>query len=249
MERMLLIFRRDWNEIRSTAAFRILIIAAVVIAVGASSGISIALRLQSWYGESRMVFLPELIQGLVVYFLPLFILLAFIWAFASMPIIKEKVNGNIECLLATPLGPRALWTGKGLAVFLPAYVVSVAASAIVLLAVNLAAVLPGWGAFILPVPALVTGLVINPLLFFGMLMFIILFSLANNPDIAIAPSFLIGFGLMIGIPVGMATGALDIASWSFTLWYLAGAGAAWAAVLFLTRLLTRQNIVLSSRGS
>jgi hypothetical protein len=75
------------------------------------------------------------------------------------------------------------------------------------------------------------------------------FSLANNPDIAVAPSLLIGFGLMIGIPVGLLTGSIDIASWSFSLWYLIGTVVAWVVVLYLTKLLTRQNIVLSSKGS
>jgi hypothetical protein len=72
-------------------------------------------------------------------------------------------------------------------------------------------------------------------------------SLAGNPDVAIAPSFLIGFGLMIGIPAGLATGTIDITSWSFALWYTAGAIAVWLIVLALMRILTRQNIVLSAR--
>ena len=220
-----------------------------VITVGASIGISVALRLQSWYGEPKAIPVLDLIMGLVVYFLPLFVLIAFIWAFANLPLIQEKVNGNIECLLATPLSPKVLWVGKVFAVFLPSYILSVVASCIVLMAVNVAVVLPGWGTFILPVPALVNGLVINPLLFFALLAFIILFSLANNPDMAITPSFLIGFGLMIGVPVGLMTGTIDISSWSFVLWYMAGTIVACAIVLFLTRLLTNQNIVLSSKGS
>jgi ABC-type Na+ efflux pump permease subunit len=249
VKRMLLVLHRDYREMRSTGAFRIMVAIVAVITVGASVGISIALRLQAWFGEPEARPVLDLIVGLVVYFLPLFVLISFIWAFASLPIIKEKVNGNIECLLATPLDPRAIWIGKGLAIFLPSYVISVIASCIVLLAMNVAAVLPGWDTFVLPVPALVNGLVINPLLFFALLAFIVLFSLANNPDMAIAPSLLIGFGLMIGMPVGLMTGTIDISSWSFVLWYLGGTVVVWAVVLYLTRLLTRQNIVLSSKGN
>ncbi len=234
---------------RSTVAFRILLAMAVLVTIGASIGISIVLRLQWWFAEADARPAVDLILGLVAYFVPFAVLIAFIWSFASLPVIKEKVNGNIECLLATPLSPKALWLGKGLAVFLPAYVLSVISSGIVVLAVNVSVVRPGWDTFALPAPALVNGLVINPLLFLGMLLFIILYSLANNPDIAIAPSFLIGFGLMIGMPVGLLTGTVDISSWSFALWYLAGTVLAWAVVLWLSRLLTRQNIVLSSKGS
>jgi ABC-type Na+ efflux pump permease subunit len=249
VNRMLLVLRRDYHEMRSTAAFRIMIAVSAVITVSASVGISIALRLQSWYGEPLAAPVLDLIIGLVVYFLPLIVLIAFIWAFASLPIIQEKVNGNIECLLATPLGPKALWIGKCLAVFLPSYILSVIAICIVLLSVNFSVVLPGWDTFVLPVPALVNGMIINPLLFFALLAFIVLFSLANNPDMAIAPSLLIGFGLMIGMPAGLATGTIDISSWYFVLWYMGGTVVAWAVVLYLTRLLTRQNIVLSSKGS
>lgn len=249
MKRMLLILHRDFKEMRSSTAFRIMIVIAALITIAASAGISVALRLQSWYGMTEAVPGLDLILGLVVYFLPFMILMAFVWAFSSIQITCEKVNGNIESLLATPISPKILWMGKCLAVFMPSYLISVVASFIVLLAINLTAILPGWEMFVLPESGLVSGLIINPLLFFALLAFIILFSLANNPDIAVAPSLLIGFGLMIGIPVGLLTGAIDITSWSFGLWYLLGTVLAWVVVMFLTRLLTRQNIILSSKGS
>jgi ABC-type Na+ efflux pump permease subunit len=248
VKRVLLVLRRDYIEMRSSAAFRIMVAIVSVITVGASVGISIALRLQAWFGvpEARPVL--DLIVGLVVYFLTFSVLIAFIWAFASLPVVQEKVNGNIECLLATPISPKALWIGKVLAVFLPSYALSVIASCIVLLAVNISVAMPGWGILVLPVPALVNGLVINPLLFLALLAFIVLFSLANNPDMAIAPALLIGFGLMIGMPVGLATGIIVISSWSFVLWYFGATVIAWGVVMYLTHLLTRQNIVLSSKG-
>lgn len=246
---MLLILCRDFKEMRSTTAFRMMIIIVTFVTAAASAGIPIALRLQSWYGMPEVALVLNMIIGLIAYFLPFMILMAFVWAFASIQITNEKVNGNIECLLATPIDPLTLWMGKCLAVFVPSYLISMIALFIVLLVVNLAAILPGWGMFVLPTAALVSGLIINPLLFFALLAFIILFSLANNPDIAIAPSLLIGFGLMIGIPVGLLTRSIDIASWSFALWYLIGTVVAWVVVLYLTRLLTRQNIVLSSKGS
>jgi hypothetical protein len=233
----------------STTAFRIMLIVAGVITVAAAVGISIALRLQEWYGAVEAFPVTDFIIGLVVYFITLAILLAFTWGFSGLQITKEKVDGNIECLMATPLGPKTLWVGKCLAVFIPGLVISLAAAMIVLLIVNLAAVLPGWGAFAMPGPALVVGLVSNPLLFFAVLAFIVLLSLAGNPDVAIAPSFLIGFGLMIGIPAGLATGIIDLTSWSFVLWYTAGAVVIWIIVLIMMRMLTRQNIVLSSKGS
>ncbi len=249
MNKLFLVIRRDYREMVLTAAFRIMLIAAAVITVAAAAGISIALHLQQWYGVSEALPVADFIIGLTVYFITLMVLLAFVWGFSGLQITKEKVDGNIESLMATPLGPKTLWIGKCLAVFIPGFIISLAAALIVLLAVNLAAILPGWGTFAFPEQSLVAALVCNPLLFLAVLGFIVLFSLAGNPDVAIAPSFLVGFGLMIGIPAGLATGIIDITSWSFVLWYTAGAAVIWLIVIFMMRMLTRQNIVLSSKGS
>ncbi len=249
MNKLLLVSRRDYREMVATTAFRIMLIIAVIITIGAAAGISIALHLQDWYGVSEALPVVEFICGLTVYFITLAILLAFTWGFSSLQITREKVDGNIESLMATPLGPRTLWIGKCLAVFAPGFIISIASVVIVLLTVNLAAVLPGWGVFILPGASLVVGLIGNPLLFFAVLCFIMLVSLVGNPDVAIAPSFLIGFGLMIGIPAGLAAGVIDITSWSFVLWYTAGAVVISIIVMLMMHMLTRQNIVLSSKGS
>ena len=53
---------------------------------------------------------------------------------------------------------------------------------------------------------------------------------------------------MIGIPVALSVGALNLASWSFALWYLAGTAVAWIIVLSLSHTLTKEKIVLSSKG-
>jgi ABC-2 type transport system permease protein len=249
LKTMIIILQRDLRELRQTNAFRIMVIIAAVIIVAGATGISIALGRQAWLEEEAAKPLLELIIGLVAYFLPLIILMAFIWSFASLPIIREKINGNIECLLATPLNPRSLWIGKSLAIFLPGYSISVIATLLVVLAVNLIAINPATGYFVLPAPALVTGFIINPLLFFGLLAFIVLFSLANNPDIAIAPSFIIGFGLMMGFPIGIAMGTFKLVSWTFALWYLVGTVIVWVVVCYFSRLLSKENIVLSSKGN
>jgi ABC-type transport system involved in multi-copper enzyme maturation permease subunit len=245
---MLTILRRDFAEMRKTTAFRLMLIVSAVIVVGASTGISIVLRRQAWLGTEEAQPWLDLITGLVVYFLPVLIMMAFIWASGSLTVTKEKVSGNVECLLATPLRPADLWMGKSLALFLPALVTAVAATILVVLIINLAAILPEAGYFALPNPVMLAGFAANVLLFFGLLAFIILFSLANNPDIAITPSFIIGFGIMVGMPLGLATGTIDLTSWFFVLWYFLGTALAWAGIGLLSRMLTKENIVLSSKG-
>jgi len=244
-----IIISRDYKELSRSNAFRIMLIISIVIIVGGSVGISIALHGQEWPDRQVAFSILEMVVSLILYFLPLVILMFFIWAFASLPVIKEKVNGNIESLLATPLRPLDIWMGKCLAIFLPGLIISIIAVFLIILSVNLFAVIPATGKFVMPVPALVSGLLLNSLLFFGLLAFIILYSLAGNPDIAIAPSFLVGFGLMIGIPLGMGIGVINLASWTFTLWYLGGTVIIWIIVLYYSHILTRERMVLSSKGS
>jgi ABC-2 type transport system permease protein len=248
LKRIGIVFCRDFRELRQTEAFLIISILFAIVTFAASVTITIILRKQGLPVKETAGPMLELIIGLVAYFLPLLILMTFIWAFANLTIIKEKISGNIESLLATPLNPREIWLAKTMAIFLPGYVMSVISTLIILLAVNFFAFIPLTGHFILPVSLLLTGFIINPLLFLALLLFIVLFSLANNPDIAIAPSFLVGFGLMIGIPLGIATGVIKLVSWSFALWHLGAAIVFLVIDLGLYRMLTKENIVLSSKG-
>ena len=248
MRRTSIIFHRDLKELKQTRAFLIIIIVFAAITITAAMVASFTLKNQEWLGVKAAKPLLELIMGLITYFLPLFILMTFIWAFASFRIIKEKVNGNIESLLATTLSSREIWIGKSLAIFFPGLIISTVSTFIVLAAINLIAIKPVTGTFFFPVPMLLTGFVINPLLFFGLLLFIVLFSLANNPDLAIAPSFIVGFGLMIGIPLGVASGKVNLTSWSFLLWYAIATVVLWALVYYFSRLLSKEKIVLSSKG-
>ena len=242
------ILKRDFRELRQTNTFLIICIVFSVVTIAIAVVTSIILQKQEWIGQKEARPMLELIVGLIAYFLPLAVLMTFIWAFSSLPVVKEKVNGNIASLIATTLTPKEIWWGKSLAIFIPGYIISIISTMIVLLAVNLSVIVPATGDFLFPIPLFLVSLILNPLLLLGLLLFIILFSLANNPDIAIAPSFLVGFGLMMGIPLGMASGAIKLSSWSFSLWYLAGVVIVWIAIFFLTRILTKENIILSAKG-
>jgi len=248
LEKTSIIFKRDFRELRKTNTFLIISIVFSAVTIAIAVSVSIILHRQEWIGLGAARPVLELIVGLIAYFLPLTVLMTFIWAFSSLPVVKEKINGNISSLLATTLRPKEIWLGKSLAIFIPGYVISIISTMIVLLVVNLSVIVPATGNFLLPLPLFLVSLILNPLLLLGLLLFIILFSLANNPDIAIAPSFLVGFGLMMGIPLGIALGTINLVSWSFSLWYLAGVIIVWIIVFFLTRLLTKENIVLSSKG-
>lgn len=248
MKKISIVFHRDFKELRQSSAFLIISIIFAIITVAASAIIAVVLTKQEFLTtvEAKPVF--ELIIGLIGYFLPLSVLMTFIWSFTNLTIIKDKVNGNIESLLATPLSAKEIWIGKSAAIFLPGYIISFISTLIILLVLNFFVIFPAVGNLILPVPLLLTSFFINPLFFLALLLFIVLFSLTGNPDIAIAPSFIVGFGLMMGIPLGVALGKINLVSWSFTLWCLGATIIFWVADFSLYHLLIKESIVLSSKG-
>jgi ABC-type transport system involved in multi-copper enzyme maturation permease subunit len=246
LTKTIIVFQRDFRELRRTNTFLIIVAAFSVITIAIAATASIVLNRQEWISQRAAEPMLGLIIGLIIYFLPFTILISFIWAFASLPVAKEKVNGSITALLATTLSPKEIWWGKSLAIFMPGYILSVISTLIVLFVVNLSVIVPNTGNYYMPIPLFLVSLILNPFLLLGLLLFTILFSLINNPDIAIGPSFLIGFGLMMGIPLGLALGSINLTSWSFSLWYLIGVVIVWIIILFFTRFLTKENIVLSS---
>lgn len=243
-----IILKKDLNELRSSNAFRIICIAFLLITIAVSLTASIMLARREWISEKAAEPLLNIIIGLIAYFIPLAAIMTFIWGFSSLPVIKEKVNGNIASLIATTLTPGEVWMGKSLAIFIPGYIISVISTVLTIVTINLAAIMPATGNFIFPVPLFLVSLVWNPLLLLGTLLFIILFSLAGNPDIAFAPSFIVGFGLMMGIPIGMVKGSIDLVSWSFSLWYLAGTALVLIITFLLSMMLTKEKIMLSGKG-
>jgi len=248
LKRTNLILKRDFTELRKTNAFLIVTIIFAAVTIAAALTISIILKQKEWISHPAARPILEIIISVTAYFLPVFVLISFIWSFASLPLVKEKVSGVITSLLATPLTAGEILLGKSLNIFLPGFVISTISTSIVLLTINFTAIRPATGDIILPIPSLIIGLIINPLLFFGLTLLIVLLSLADNPDIAIAPSFVIGFGLMMGIPLGLATGKIDLVSWSFTMWYLIGVIVFWIVILCFLPLLTKEKIILSSKG-
>jgi ABC-2 type transport system permease protein len=253
MRGMSVVLRRDLKDLRQANAFLIIVIILGVVTIGAAIGASIALERWEWLGqeeawEETTKPVLELTVGFIVYFLTLFALMCFIWGFTGDPITKEKANGNIESLLATPLSSRAIWMGKSLAIFLPGFVIAIVSTLIVVLAVNLAVIHPNTGNFVLPAPVLVTGFLGNSLLFLGLTLLIVLLSLLHSPDIGVMISWPVAMGLMMGIPIGAGIGAIDMASWSFALCYLAGAIVLGVVVFYLSRLLSKEKVILSSKG-
>ncbi len=76
---------------------------------------------------------------------------------------------------------------------------------------------------------------------------ILLIALVKDADASLLPSFLIGMGAMIGLPVAIGTGAVVIGRWTLCLCQLYAAGLLWLAVLLLLARSRKEQVVLSAR--
>ena len=250
MKGMLVVLQSDLGDIVHSRAF--LIIAAIigVITVGAAVGIPILLNrwLATGLAWEEAKPLLELFMGLAVNYVPLIVLFTCMATWATDPIAKEKAKGRIESLLATPVTAKAVWIGKSLSIFLPAYIIGFIATLIVILAMNLAYILPTTGHFVLPLPQAFTSFLFLPLLMFALISLGVIFSLITNP--VIGQTIVIFVGVLLLQVVGQVGGRFLwlLASWDYALYNLAGAALLGMIAFYLSRSLNKERIVLSSKG-
>jgi len=250
MKGMPVVLQSDLGDIVHSRGF--IIIAAIigVVIVGVAVGVPIALNRWlapglAWEDVKPML---EHFMGLAVNYMPLIVLFTCMATWATDPIAKEKAKGPMESLLATPLTAKAVWIGKSLAIFLPAYIIGLIATVIVILAMNFASILPATGHFVLPLPEALTSFLFLPLLMFALISLGVLFSLITNP--VIGQTIIIFIGVILLQVVGQVGGRITwlLASWDYALYNLAGAALLGIIAFYLSRSLSKEKIILSSKG-
>ena len=250
MKGMPVVLQSDVGDIVHSKAFLIVAIIIGVITVGAAVGVPLALN---WWLDKGLAWeeakpLLELFMGLAVNYVPLMVLFTCMATWATEPIAREKAKGPMESLLATSLTARAVWIGKSLAIFLPAYIIGLIATLIVILAMNLASILPTTGHFVLPLPEAFTSFLFLPLLMFALISLGVIFSLITNP--VIGQTVVIFVGVLLLQVVGQVGGRIWwlLASWDYALYNLAGAALLGMIAFYLSRSLSKERIILSSKG-
>jgi hypothetical protein len=171
------------------------------------------------------------------------LLLPLILGFGSL--IQDKVKRVIESLLATPLGVKSLWWGKSLGAFLPAAIVNLVITLIIAAVFNFLIIEPATGHFVLSPATLVTCLVMLPLLMLPVVLILMLLVLTMaNPQVATIVVVVLGVGLGQLFPrIGIA-----YTSWNFAWIHLGIAALLGVITFFLARLLTKEKVILSSKG-
>jgi ABC-type Na+ efflux pump permease subunit len=176
--------------------------------------------------------------------MPLTVAVLLAGPFSSYSMLLEKAKHTFESLLSTPVTLREVWLGKSLSVFLPCVMVSVTLSLAALAAFNVVFIFPAVGGYIFPdTISLLTGFVFIPVLVFSLVAFISLLQLIlNNPRI---PIFAFT-AIFMAIYFGTVTNA--IAGVGLTGIYLVLTAILVAGTLFANRFLTKERVVLSSKG-
>lgn len=224
------VFERDFNEYKKGKSFKIL----VSLFILATIGICIKTLLSAQSGSPLQMTLYN-----TLFLLALIPTIITIPLFTTASLTRDKVNGTMANLLATPLSPKEIVHGKSLSVFLPSFIISVLSPLIVIL------VVAADGLFFPSLPFLLAIYVVIPGLCYGLTKFTIQLSMIKSPEFAISPSYLIGFAIMIGVPMCSGLGIINIASWNFLLINMAMTFTMWILVCCLSAMITKERIILS----
>ncbi|SOD63847.1 ABC-2 family transporter protein [Streptomyces zhaozhouensis] len=245
-ERVSVVFRRDFGEFVRWRSYRLVMVLTAVAAVVVISGFVAFLRSDTGRidGTDGDSILPAA-TGVVVFLLAMLPPTVCLPLFATDTLTREKNSGVMEALLATPLTPAEIRQGKSMAVFLPALPAALLGPLLAVAAVNVFVSLPVNDEPLVPAPLLLTVLVLVPLFFLALTNLTIELSMVSSPELAVSPSYLIGFAMLAGVPLGAITEVFDPTSWGFLGGALVVTAAMWALVWLGARWLTTDRVVLS----
>ena len=247
MNRMLVLLRKDLKEIlKSKVTYTYLIIPVFLSWPSVESAKSVVDTLvRNGASQAEMLASAQAVTNVVFYTIPLIIVMLVCSVLSSYAVIMDKNKRSIESLLATPLSLRQVWIAKDLAVTIPGSIIGVVMSILVLAVINAIAYGPAMGVIVLPSAlSMVTGIILVPLLTFFVVGIVTCLQLIlTNPRFAsfiFSVLFLVAFFPTVVTQFGLK---LD-----YSLIYLIVILVFLAINYFLSRLLTKERIVLSSKA-
>ena len=242
--------KKDLRETLRTKAFygSVGIVIFVLVALAAGLGGNINALIEQGTSPAEVASAIQTLMGTTAFTLSLIIMLLFCMYTNAYTLIMEKVKRSIESLLCTPLSLRQIWLGKTLAISLPSIVLGLLFTFGGIAGINHFFVVPELGHSIMPGAApLVAILVVVPsiVFFFASLMIALQLIIANIRWISAAL-----IGLVVAVMFGLSPPILKFgsASWSIVFISLGVAAALALVTIFLSRLVTKERIVLSSKG-
>ena len=183
----------------------------------------------------------------LAYVLPLMYSIIICSIFANYSVVLDKAKRNIESLMATPVSIQQIWLGKSLAVALPSVVVGIVVAVLVYLVINIGFVVPKTSFFVVPdVLAIISALFVVPILIFAIVTVVIHIQLIiSNPRVA---NFVFT-GIFVLLVFGInALGGFGVSINFFPLVYLGVIVVCAGVSLVLSRFLTKERVLLSSKA-
>ncbi|HXZ94931.1 MAG TPA: hypothetical protein VEG28_03355 [Dehalococcoidia bacterium] len=244
MKKSWIIARKDIGEAfrsRSTYLFILIMVVLTFSYVSSyNSHVKTLLAPEDIYNFSH-AFLNSL-----AYILPMMYSIFVCSIFANYSVIMDKAKRNIESLMSTPVSVNQIWIGKSLAVTLPSIIVGISISILVYLIMNFGFVIPKTHSFIFPSAiAIVSALIVVPILVLGIVSIVIYVQLViTNPRIASLVFTAIFLLLIFGVN---ALGGLGVSINYFPLIYLGVIVVCAVVCLILSRFLTKEKVLLSSK--
>lgn len=242
MRKILIIAQKDIGEILHSRSTYITLLFLVVIVGPYFTNLSNVLHRGA--GLEGLEAAVTIYLNNLVCTMPLTVAVLLAGPFSSSSMLLEKAKHTFESLLSTPATLYEVWLGKSLSVFLPCVTVSFVLTLASLGVFNIVFIFPAAGAYLFPgVVSLLTGFVLIPVLVFFLVALISLLQLIlNNPRIPI----FVFTAIFMAIYFGTVTNA--IAGIGLTGIYLVLTGVLAAGTVFSTRFLTKERVVLSSKG-
>jgi ABC-2 type transport system permease protein len=248
MKEISVIVKKDIKETVRTKAF-LLSIAVIIVLIfvmlwTVRSNIGALLKTEIGIEPIRYI---QPIVSTTIFTVALVVTVYYSFIINSYTLLIEKTKRSLESLLCTPLSLKQFWFGKTMSMFIPSIILGFLFTLAAFCAVNLFVVSPKVGYWIYPGAApLVAILLVVPaiVLFISALFYLLQLIIANVRLINVIFMFVLIFtfnGLMFG--PGFST-----SSWSIVLISLGVVAALALADFFLFRLVTKERIILSSKG-
>ena len=165
----------------------------------------------------------------------------------STMLVLEKTGRNFEPLMVTPLSIRQIWIGKSLGMTIVSVIIGLGLSLLVFLGMSFGLVIPQTGVFVVPdVLPIITAIIIAPILVLGVMLLATYFQLVvANPRTAA----LVYIFIVVGIILGMLVATIKVTNFNYYPFiYLGLIAVVGVVVYFVSRSLTPEKVVLSSKG-
>lgn len=249
MKKIMVIVKKDLRETLHTKAFYVSIAMVLffMVMLGGAVRVQINTLVEKDLSPAEITSAAQPLMGTTVFMLSLMLMMLFCMYINAYTLTMEKVKRSLESLLCTPLSLRQICLGKSLAVFLPSVILGLLFAFGAIVGINQFFIAPQIGQFVMPGAApLVATLVAVPLIVFFLVTLMIALQLIIT-NIRWIHAALMGliFGVGFGLSPVLRFGS---ASWSIVFISLGVAAVLALVTIYLSRLVTKERIVLSSKG-